>query len=290
VANARHAELVAIHSGQEGCCARVVLEPVARNTAAAVAVAALVVLADDPDALLICLPADHHVPDLRSFATDVADALGIAQEGWLVTFGVAAMGPATAFGYIVAGEAIAASPRAKRVARFAEKPDLATAEALIAAGAAWNSGIVLGRADRLLAALAHHAPAVLDGCRAAFAAALPGPEGLRLEEASFAACPSASFDRAVLEREREVAVLPLSGEWADLGSFEAIARYRGRAEGTNRVDGDNVRLTDCDNVIVKADGRPVVAIGVRDLVIVDTPDALLVARRAGPLAPADAEI
>ena len=237
--------------------ARLVLEPCARGTAAAVALAALQA---EPGELLLVMPSDHHIEDEDGFRAAVATAAPLAGDGWLVTFGIAPDRPETGYGYIKRGEALAAG--AWRAERFAEKPDRATAEGWLAEGGwDWNAGIFLFGREALLDGLRKHAPAVL-------AAA----------EGDFASAPAASIDTALMEKADKVAVVPAAIGWSDIGSWEALLALGPRDGDGNLLVGDVVApgSRDC---LVRSDGPVVVALGVEGLVIVATERAVLVVRR-----------
>jgi mannose-1-phosphate guanylyltransferase len=237
--------------------ARLVLEPCARGTAAAIALAALAATEGE---LLLVMPSDHHIEDEAAFAQAVAAATPLASEGWLVTFGIAPDRPETGFGYIRRGEQLA--PAAFRAARFAEKPDRATAQAWLDEGGwDWNAGIFLFSREALLAALAEHAPEILAGVRDDFAAA-----------------PPASIDRAVMEKADKVAVVPAAMGWSDIGSWEALHALGPLDSDGNLLSGDVV-APDSRNCLVRSDGPVVVALGVQDLVVVATERAVLVVPR-----------
>lgn len=252
----------------------VLLEPVARNTAAAMAAAALMAEADD---LLLFCPADHHVPDAELFAQTVRQGAPAAQAGHIVTFGVVPTFPSTAYGYIQPGAELSGA-EGRQVARFVEKPDAERAQAmLLEGGYLWNAGIFLVRADTLVEALRTHAPDILAACQKATAAATRDGHFVRLEAEAFAACRSDSIDYAVLEKHDRVAVVPFSGAWSDVGSWNAVAQLQPADDVGNRASGHALMLN-ARNTFVHAPLRPVVALGTEDLVIVDTQDAVLVAR------------
>jgi mannose-1-phosphate guanylyltransferase/mannose-1-phosphate guanylyltransferase/mannose-6-phosphate isomerase len=237
--------------------ARLVLEPCARGTAAAVALAAL---AAGEGELLLVMPSDHHIEDEAAFRAAVATAQPLALAGWLVTFGILPDRAETGYGYIKRGEELAAG--AFRAARFAEKPDRATAASWIAEGGwDWNAGIFLFAREALLDALRRHAPAVL--------AAVEG---------DFESGPSASIDTAVMERAEKVAVVPAAMGWSDIGSWEALHALGPVDRDGNLLTGDVV-APDSRNCLVRSDGPVVVALGVEDLVIVATERAVLVVPR-----------
>ncbi|MDX5363465.1 MAG: mannose-1-phosphate guanylyltransferase/mannose-6-phosphate isomerase [Pseudazoarcus pumilus] len=274
VAAEEHRFLVLDAVRAAGVMARVVLEPAGRDTAPAMALAALI---QAPDALLLFCPADHHIPDGETFRAAVGKAAAAAAAGAIVTFGVSPDHPQTAYGYIVCGEACADGGRA--VQRFVEKPDVATAQRLILDGQArWNAGIFLLRADVLLAALAQHAPDILADCREAMSAAQSDGCFLRPAAVAFARCRAQSVDYAVLEHADNIVCFPLPCAWSDVGSWDAVAGLSEPDAAANRVQGQG-HAVDAHNTYIHAPHRPVVALGTRDLLIVDTPDAVLVAER-----------
>ena len=237
--------------------ARLVLEPCPRGTAAAIALAALQA---EPGELLLVMPSDHHIEDEAAFRAAVGAAAPLASAGWLVTFGINADRPETGYGYIRRGEPLGTG--VYRVARFAEKPDRATAEAwLVEGGWDWNSGIFLFDRDALLAGLAEHAPAVLAGA-----------------QGDFASAPAASIDTALMEKAAKVAVVPAAMGWSDIGSWEALHALGPRDGDGNLLAGDVVApgSRDC---LVRSEGPVVVALGVEGLVIVATERAVLVVPR-----------
>ncbi len=260
----------------------VILEPVARNTAAAMALAALHAA---PEEVLLFCPADHHIPDAAAFARTMKEGLTAAGNGMVVTFGVVPSFPSTAYGYIRQG---AGRPDGSmQVAQFIEKPDAARAQQLLLQGdVLWNAGIFLAQARFLIEALEQHAPDILQSCRAAMAAArteqpgaaAPGVLFLRPEQAAFEACRSQSIDYAVMEKHTDVAVLPFRGQWSDVGSWNAVADLAPADAQDNRVQGQGW-IHQARNTFIHAPHRPVVALGTQDLLIIDTPDAVLVARR-----------
>jgi mannose-1-phosphate guanylyltransferase len=237
--------------------ARLVLEPAARGTAAAVALAALAAAGGE---LLLVMPSDHHIEDEAAFRAAVAAAAPLAADDWLVTFGIAPDRAETGYGYIRRGEALA--PGAFRAARFAEKPDRATAEGWLAEGGwDWNAGIFLFQREALIEALRAHAPDVLAAV-----------------ESDFARAPTASIDTAVMEKAAKVAVVPAAMGWSDIGSWEALHALGPLDGDGNLLTGDVVApgSRDC---LVRSDGPVVVALGVQDLVIVATERAVLVVPR-----------
>lgn len=275
VSSEEHRFLLADVAAQAGLAVRQILEPQPRNTAAAMALAAL---ASPADALLLFCPADHHIPDTQAFLTMVRQAVPAAQAGRLVTFGVAPSAPSTAYGYIQ--KASPAPDGGFEVARFVEKPGLETALELLASGQyLWNAGIFLMRTQTLLDALQTHAPDILQACRQAMQ--YPQRDGLflRPDPQAFAACRSQSIDYAVMERAVNVSVFPFAGVWSDVGSWNAVADLATPDADGNRTGGEvqHAHLLKARRTYVHAAGeRPVVALGTQDLLIIDTPDALLV--------------
>jgi mannose-1-phosphate guanylyltransferase/mannose-1-phosphate guanylyltransferase/mannose-6-phosphate isomerase len=255
---------------------RIVLEPVGRNTAPALAVGALLAQADDSDALILSVHADAAIPDADTFRASIAAGLPAAEAGRLVLFGVTPTFPSTGYGYIEPGAAIDAA--ARQVSRFREKPDIAGAEALIAAGALWNSGIFLMRAARLIAAFERHAPQVLAAARAALAEADADADFLRLGAAAFAAAPSVAIDHAVFEHTAEAAVVAADFAWSDIGSWSAVWEAQARDPFGNATSGPTL-LEDVRDCLVFSEGPQVAALGVSGLVIVATKDRVLVAPR-----------
>lgn len=277
VAAEDHRFLVQEAAEAAGLPVRQLLEPVGRNTAAAMAAAARSVPAPT---LLLFLPADHHVPDHEAFAATVEQGLAAAQAGAIVTFGVTPSFPSTAYGYIERG---ARSPEpswggAFAVRRFLEKPDAAQAQALLLQGGHyWNAGIFLTRADTLVAALERHAPDILEAATEAVRDSRADGLFTRLARAPFARCRSQSIDYAVMEHHERVAMVPFAGTWSDVGSWNAVAALVAPDPDGNRVVGQG-HLRDCHDTYIHAPHRPVVALGTGNLLIVDTPDAVLVAQ------------
>jgi mannose-1-phosphate guanylyltransferase / mannose-6-phosphate isomerase len=282
VASEEHRFLVADTMRTAQTSGTVVLEPVARNTAAAMTFAAL--RAQPEDLLLFC-PADHHIPDAAAFADAVHKGIPAAKGGAIVTFGVVPVFPSTGYGYIAQGKLRADGSH--RVARFIEKPAADRAKQLLLDGnVLWNAGIFLVRANALLDAVQQHAVDILRACEEAERgasterAANAGPETtfVRPQGAAFERCRSQSIDYAVMEKHDDVCVLPFKGQWSDVGSWNAVAELAEPDADQNRVYGQAV-VHGARNTFVHAPHRPVVALGTQDLLIIDTPDALLVAHR-----------
>jgi len=281
VCNDGHRFLVREECDRAGVAPRaIVLEPVARNTAAAAAVAALLVEHEDASGILALMPSDHAIADERAFLAAVRRAAEVAATGKLVLFGIAPGSPHTGYGYIRRGAPLPGFADAFAVDAFTEKPDAARAADYVAAGNHyWNSGIFVFGARTFLAELARLEPAILDAARQALAAASVDLDFLRLEADAFARAPGISIDYAVMERTGSAAVLPVDMGWSDVGSWSSLWELSARDKDGNAVRGDTL-LQDAKGCYVHSERSLVTAIGVQDLVIVDTPDALLVADRA----------
>jgi mannose-1-phosphate guanylyltransferase/mannose-1-phosphate guanylyltransferase/mannose-6-phosphate isomerase len=275
VANARHAAMIAEQLAAVGsAAATVILEPAARNTAPAIALAALHAA---PDALLLVMPSDHVIADVDAFRAAVDAAVPLVEQGWLATFGITPDAPETGYGYIRSGEEIAQGVR--RVERFVEKPDRATAEAYLAEGCyAWNGGIFLFRADAYLAALEMHAPAIAAAARAAMAAARIDGNEIRPDAAAFAASPDDSIDYAVMERAERVVVAPVEMGWSDVGSWDALHAIAEKDDADNVHHGEVIAI-DTQGCLIRSDGPVVAAVGVSDLIVIATKDAVLILPR-----------
>ncbi|SEB89923.1 mannose-1-phosphate guanylyltransferase [Nitratireductor aquibiodomus] len=278
VCNEEHRFLAAEQLRQAGVeNAPILLEPVGRNTAPAITLAALQAMAHGADPLLLVMPADHLIPDVPAFHRGVEEAKTLAQEGRLVTFGIVPTGPETGFGYIRRGEKIGETGFA--VSGFEEKPDLATAKSYLKDGGYdWNSGMFVFRASVYLDAMQTHAPAILDACRAAMAGVESDAYFLRPERTAFEACPSDSIDYAVMEKTDRAAVVPLNAGWNDIGSWSAIWEAQDKDADGNALTGDVLQVAS-KNSIVSAQKRLVAIVGVEELVVVETADAVLVASR-----------
>ncbi len=274
VTGAAHAAMV---REQLGAGPTLIVEPAARNTAPAIALATLAVAAQDRQALLLVMPSDHVVTDPAALLAAVERALPAAKDGWLVTFGIHAAAPETGYGYIRAGEAIL--PGVAAVAEFIEKPPLAQAQAYVAAGNySWNAGIFLFSAAAMQAALAEHAPEILRCAAAALAAASHGDGRIDPDAAAFAAAPSDSIDYAIFEKAGRVAVCPVDPGWSDIGSWDALHAL-GPADAQGNVVTGRIEAIDSENCLLRAEGVLLATVGVRDLDIVATPDAVLVTAR-----------
>jgi mannose-1-phosphate guanylyltransferase/mannose-6-phosphate isomerase len=275
VANEEHRFLAAEQLRVAGApTPAIVLEPVGRNTAPAIAAAALQATVDGGDPLLLVLPSDHVVADAEAFRAAVRGASAAAERGALVTFGIVPTAPETGFGYIQAE----AGEGTRKVLRFVEKPDAATAQSYLDAGGYyWNSGMFLFRASRYLAELGRLRPDILEATSAAFAAARRDGDFIRLDEEAFAACPSQSIDYAVMERTGAAMVLPVDIGWNDVGSWSALWDVAERDADGNARHGDVIAV-DSRNSYAYA-RRLVALVGVDDMIVVETDDAILVARK-----------
>ncbi|MCW3835283.1 mannose-1-phosphate guanylyltransferase/mannose-6-phosphate isomerase [Sphingomonas canadensis] len=277
VGNAAHAAQIEEQLEAVGAAASaLILEPVGRNTAPAIALAALAA-GGGADPLLV-MPSDHVIADVPAFHAAIAAALSLVEAGWLATFGIAPDAPETGYGWIQVGEALA--PGVHRVARFVEKPPRDKAEAMLAAGDhCWNGGIFLFRADRYLEELRTHAPAMLDAAERAMASARR--DGVRIwpDAEAFAASPSDSIDYAVMERADRVAVAPVAMGWSDVGSWDALHAISRCDSAGNACAGDVVAI-DTANCLVRAgEGKRVALVGVQDLIVVADGDDILVLPR-----------
>ena len=280
VCNNEHRFLVAEQLHSLGCRpAHILLEPEGRNTAPAVALAALAALELDEDPSLLIMPADHVIGDRAAFTDAVAKGRTLVEQGQLVAFGITPSSPHTGYGYIRRGEALA---HGNRIAAFVEKPDRQRASDYLASGDyLWNSGIFVVSARHYLAELDKHAGDILRSCQAAYEGRSEDLDFLRVDIEHFRQCRSDSIDYAVMEHTRDAAVIPMDPDWNDIGAWDAIYDLKNRGDNAdgNAVHGD-VLLHDTRNSLVRSQSRLVAAVGVDDLVIVETDDAVLVASRA----------
>ncbi|HEY1889171.1 MAG TPA: mannose-1-phosphate guanylyltransferase/mannose-6-phosphate isomerase [Steroidobacteraceae bacterium] len=283
VCNEAHRFLVAEQLRQLGIDPQaIVLEPLGRNTAPAIALAAHAALkAVGPkaavDPLLLVLPADHVIRDVPAFHKAVQAALGAAQQGQLVTFGILPATPETGYGYIQRG---AASGAVHRIGRFVEKPTAALAENFVASGDYyWNSGMFLFGARRYLEELGRLAPGIANACADAFAAATADLDFTRIDKRFFEACPSDSIDYAVMEKTSAAVVVPLAAGWSDVGSWAAL-HEASEPDSHGNVSRGDVIYEDSEGCYLYAESRLVSAVGLKDHVVVETKDAVLVAPRS----------
>lgn len=271
VASAAHAEAIEAQLDDIGA---LILEPVGRNTAPAIALAALSVRPED---LLLVMPSDHVIADPDAFQAAIDRAAAAAVDGWLMTFGIAPDRPETGYGYIRRGAAIGEGAFA--VDRFVEKPDAATAAAYLAEGGYdWNGGIFLFRAGDLLGGLEQHAPDILSVTRGALAAGTSDGRRITPDPESFAAVRAQSIDHALMEVAGRVGVVPVAMGWSDLGSWDALYELGGKDADGNVVSGP-ARLIDTSGTLVHSTGPKVLTVGVSDLIVVATGDTVLILPR-----------
>ncbi len=280
VCNEAHRFLIAEQlraAGIEG--ARIVLEPVGRNSAPAIAAAALLVAEQNPDAVLWMMAADAAITQPEALAAALETAITAARAGFFVTFGMQPTHPETGYGYIEVGEKLPNAEGAHRVAKFVEKPSAESAATMVAGGHhLWNSGMFVFTSATLLAEMAQHAPAVLPAVRQALTGSTTDLDFIRLDRAAFTACPSISLDYAVAERTRHAAVVPASLGWSDVGSWSALWDLGAKDEAGNVAVGDVV-LESSSNCYARSDGMLTAVVGLKDVVVVTTEDAVLVLQR-----------
>ena len=259
----------------------ILLEPVGRNTAPAVAVAALCLLEkNEQDPVMLVLPADHVITDVAAFQQAILQACSLAEQGYLVTFGITPRSPETGYGYIEQGELIAGFDNACKVAAFAEKPSVEMATAYLDGGKhLWNSGIFMFKASTFLHELEAYRPDILAACKNTFKQAQHDMDFIRLDAASFKACPADSIDYAVMERTHHAATVPLSVGWNDVGAWSAVWEVCPRDAANNVLRG-NVMTHEASNNLVFTEDRLVTLVGVDDLIVIETKDATLVAHKS----------
>lgn len=281
IAAAESRFIVAEQLAQAGLSADIILEPQGRDSAAAVAVAALHAATLDPQAVVLIMAADHVIGDAAAFRAAVATAAEGAHAGAVMTLGIEPTRPATDYGYIRRGSPLPGQTGgACAVERFVEKPDQAGAERLIAEGALWNSGYFLFRADVMLAELETFAPAVLAGARAALEAAATDLDFTRLDAEAFGQVPKISIDYAVMERTGRAGVLPVAFPWSDVGTWDAVWGVLAHDADGNALRG-RVELIGTKNSLVHSAGEGLTTVvGLEDVVVVTTPDAVLVSSKA----------
>ncbi|MBL0207882.1 MAG: mannose-1-phosphate guanylyltransferase/mannose-6-phosphate isomerase [Propionivibrio sp.] len=263
----------------------IVLEPIGRNTAPALTLAALAAMRDGGDPILLVMPADHVILDTPAFQSVVRQGAALAHDGAVVTFGITPDSPETGYGYIQTGPA-SGQGDAFRIARFVEKPDHATAQAYLDDGTyLWNSGLFMMRASVWLAAIEACRSDILKACRTAWDQGSSDGEFLRVDPQAFAQCPADSIDYAVMERIAAGGfalpsgmVIPLSAGWSDVGAWDALWKVLPKDSDGNVLQGD-VLLHDCRNTLAMSAGRLLACIGVDDLVVVETPDAVLISHK-----------
>jgi mannose-1-phosphate guanylyltransferase/mannose-6-phosphate isomerase len=259
--------------------AAIVLEPVGRNTAPALTLAALVALQAGDDPVLVVMPADHIMTSVEAFRTAVTHGASYAEAGKVATFGIRPSAPETGYGYIRAGKVLAGQDGGCEIAAFTEKPDSATARGYVASGDyLWNSGIFILRASVWLRELGARRPEMVQACRAAFEARSPDRDFLRIGKDAFTGCPADSIDYAVMEKLPEGlgVVIPLDAGWSDVGAWDALWQLGSRDADNNVLQGDVVTVGTRDTFAI-AQSRLLALVGLEDAVVVETPDAVLVA-------------
>lgn len=276
VANVRHASLCECELAGEGDRTLLILEPCARNTAAAITMAAAAAReAHGDDALLLVMPSDHVIEDVEAFHEGVRLGETAARAGRLVTFGIQPTGPDTGFGYLQTGSDLAEADGVKEVVRFIEKPELAVAERMVADGQhLWNAGIFLFRADAFLDEIMVHAPQIAVAAQQAVALGERTGNRISANLEALESCPDQSVDYAVMEHSTRVAVVPMSPGWSDLGSWDALAELLHVHPSHGPIT-----MLDCDDCYIRSDGVQVAALGVRDLIIVASGQRLLILPR-----------
>ena len=277
ICNEEHRFLVAQHLHEISCAHQgIILEPFGKNTAPALAIAALHLIKENPEAVLLVLPADHVITQADAFLTEVAKALPAAQAGQLVMFGIVPNYPETGYGYIRYGQQ---SGDVYAVDGFFEKPNLATAEQYLKTNEfLWNSGMFLLRADVYLSELEKFNPQMLAACQKTASNMVQDRDFMRLLPADFGDCPEDSIDYAVMEKTQFAAVIPLKAGWSDVGSYSALWDIASKDTSNNALRGDVV-IDDVHDCYIRAESRLVTALGVSNLVIVETEDALLIAAK-----------
>jgi mannose-1-phosphate guanylyltransferase / mannose-6-phosphate isomerase len=273
VSNEEHRFLIAEQVRQIGARAtKIILEPIGRNTCPAITLAALTLQSEAPGAVMLVMPADHVIKNATAFRAAVLTALPIAERGQLTAFGIVPTAPATGYGYIRRGEGDA-------VAEFVEKPDAATAARYLASGSyLWNSGMFLMRVNAWLDQLRRYAPDILEKCTAAVSGGREDGEFYRIARDAFLQCKSDSIDYAVMEKTDRSAVVSLDAGWSDVGAWSNLWEVSDRDANGNVTRGD-VCLHDTQNTLVSAQSRLVAAVGVKNLVVIETSDAILVLDR-----------
>jgi len=280
VCNEEHRFLVAEQLREIGKVPlNIILEPVGRNTAPALTLAALDLVTRDPQAVMLVMPADHVISDVSAFQSAVEEAVAGAEAGQLATFGIVPTKPETGYGYIRRGTLLDGFKSLRRVASFVEKPDSDTAEGYLASGEyMWNSGMFVLRASIWLEELSQKRPDVLHACEAAYKRGRQDGEFYRVDGEAFRASSSDSIDYAVMEKTDRAVVVPLDAGWSDIGAWSAIWEAEARDDNGNVIQGD-VLFHNTRNTLLIAKHRLVTAVGLDDAIVVETPDAVLVAHK-----------
>ena len=274
ICNEEHRFFVAEQLREIDALGKIILEPVGRNTAPAIALAALVERDNDP--LLLILAADHVIANQRAFTETVMKAVPLAEAGKLVTFGIVPTEPHTGYGYIEASAPVA---DAYEVSSFKEKPDVDTAVQYVADGSYyWNSGMFLFKASNFLAELKVHRPDILAATERAMSEISSDLDFIRIDREAFVACPDESIDYAVMEKTKDAVVVPMDAGWNDIGSWSSLWEVAKKDEAGNAVSGDTM-LLDTKNSLVRAEDKLVALVGIEDLVVISTKDATLVAQK-----------
>ncbi len=278
VGGAKHASLAEQQMEEIGTSAAAhILEPCARNTAPAIALAALA--CENPQTVLLVMPCDHVIKNVSAFQNAVRQSLPLAKARWLVTFGIEPTGPETGYGYIQQGEPIVGSLNSFAAQRFVEKPNRENAEKMLASGDYfWNAGIFLFRADTYLQALGDHAPEMLEAARNAMDRASSNDHEIRPDEASFAGAPSDSIDYAVMEKTDNAVVIPIDVNWNDVGSWSALWEVSPKDDKGNTLKGDII-AHETENCFIQNNGKLIATLGISDSVVIETDDAILVAAK-----------
>lgn len=274
ICNEEHRFIAAEQVRQMNLNAQILLEPVGRNTAPAIALAALQSITSNEDSLLLVLAADHVILDVGAFEKAVEASTPLAQEGKLVTFGIVATGPETGYGYIKRGEQTGSG---FKVEQFVEKPDLQTAQNYVGSGDYyWNSGMFLMRASRYIEELGKFRPDILDACTKSLETLSPDMDFVRIDEEAFKACPDESVDYAVMEKTDSAVVVPLDAGWSDVGAWSSLWEVTAKDSDGNAVRGD-VMTHNTQDCLIHSTNKLVATVGLKDVVIVETKDAVLVA-------------
>ncbi|WDE01715.1 mannose-1-phosphate guanylyltransferase/mannose-6-phosphate isomerase [Thalassomonas actiniarum] len=280
ICNEEHRFIVAEQAREVSVEAKsILLEPVGRNTAPAIALAAITALKENKDAVLLVLASDHNIKDEDMFRQAAQSAYGLAMQDKLVTFGIVPSNPHTGYGYIKRGEELGPKASQYKVSEFVEKPDEATAKTYVDSGEYyWNSGMFVFKASKFLSELKTFRPDIFEACERAMQDVADDLDFTRVNKAAFEACPDESVDYAVMEHTEHAVVVPLDAGWSDVGSWSALWEESERDGNNNAIRGD-VLTESTTNSYIQASDRLVSSIGLDNIVIIDTPDALLVANK-----------
>lgn len=280
VANQEHRFLVAEQLQEIGMQGQIILESIGRNTAPAVTLAALELASSSPEAIMIVLPSDHLITDINAFHAALEAAISCANKDKLVTFGIVPTRPETGYGYIKAGGELSANSGIFNLEQFVEKPNQVLAETYVQSGEyLWNSGMFVFKASVWLEAMQKHADAMLGAVKKAYTHIQRDADFMRLDTETFSACPSGSIDYTIMEKITDALVIKLDAGWSDVGSWDALADCIAPDNNGNVTQGD-VRLVDTKNSLVYSSSRLVGTVGLQDVIVVETPDAVLVSTKA----------